>query len=98
MGQEEVWYEKNSAFGKAFRTFYEAHMKPTVLDEKTKCLLKVALACVLRCRHCTEGNIENALKAGASKDEVREALLMAALEGAGTQLAWNKDFFAKTLG
>jgi AhpD family alkylhydroperoxidase len=68
-----------------------------VLERKTKELLMLALACVLRCPHCTEEHIQGALDAGASKEEITEALLIAAVEGAGTQLAWNKDVFMKYL-
>lgn len=69
----------------------------TVLDAKTRELLMAALACVLRCPYCTEAHIEGALEAGASKQEVSEALLIAALEGAGTQMAWCQDIYAKHL-
>ncbi len=57
-----------------------------------------ALACVLRCPHCTEAHVKGALEAGASKQEVSEALLIAALEGAGTQLAWCQDIYVRHLG
>ena len=56
-----------------------------------------AMACVFRCPHCTETHVKGALEAGASKEEVTEALLIAAVEGAGTQLAWNKDILMKYL-
>jgi AhpD family alkylhydroperoxidase len=56
-----------------------------------------ALACVFRCPHCVQEHIHDALEAGASKQEVTEALLLAAVEGAGTQLAWNKETFMEYL-
>jgi len=84
--------------GKAFENFYNTCLTKSVLDDKTRELLMVALACVFRCPHCTEGHIQKALEAGCKKEEVIEALLIAAVEGAGTQLAWKKEIFMQYLG
>jgi AhpD family alkylhydroperoxidase len=93
------WYVMNSPeIGGAFRTFYEACKEKGVLDAKTKELLMAALACAFRCPHCTEEHVQGALDAGASKEEVTEALLIAAVEGAGTQLAWHGKALQKYLG
>ncbi len=93
------WYVLNSPeLGKPLQEFYEACKTQGVLNRKTKELLMMALASVFRCPHCTEEHIQGALDAGASKAEITEALLIAAVEGAGTQLAWNKDIFMKYLG
>lgn len=92
------WFALNSPeLGVPFQDFYEACRDRGVLDTKTKELLMAALACVFRCPHCTEQHIKAALDAGASKEEVTEALLIAAVEGAGTQLAWNRELFMKYL-
>lgn len=93
------WYAKNSPeMGKAFSDFYSACQEKGALDNKTKELLMAALACVFRCPHCTDEHVKKALEVGASKQEVTEALLIAAVEGAGTQLYWAKDTFEKHLG
>jgi AhpD family alkylhydroperoxidase len=93
------WYIQNSpGIGEAFQEFARRVGSESVLDAKTRELLMMALACVLRCPYCTESHIKGALAAGASKQEVSEALLIAALEGAGTQLAWCQDIYAKHLG
>lgn len=83
--------------GKPFQEFYEACKKKGVLDKKTKERLMLALASVFRCTHCTEEHIQAALDAGASKEEITEALLIAVVEGAVTQLAWKKDVYMKYL-
>lgn len=67
------------------------------MDDKTRELVQVALASVFRCSHCTEEHIQRALEVGATKEEVTEALLIAAVEGAGTQLAWRKEIFKNFL-
>jgi AhpD family alkylhydroperoxidase len=92
------WFVLNSPeLGKPFREFYEACEEKGVLDRKTKELLMAALACVFRSPRCIEEHIKGALEAGATKEEVTEALLIAAVEGAETQLAWNKKTFMKYL-
>ena len=97
--EKTPWYAARSPqIGKAFQEFYELCKSGGVLDKKTKELLMAALACVFRCPHCTEEHVEGALKAGATKEEVSEALLIAAVEGAGTQLYWNKQTLEKHLG
>jgi AhpD family alkylhydroperoxidase len=92
------WFVLRSPeIGKCFQDFYQACTDNGVLDKKTKELLMLALASVFRCPHCTEEHIKGALDAGASKEEITEALLIAAVEGAGTQLAWKKDIYIKYL-
>lgn len=95
----EEWYIKNSPkIGKKWREFHDTiSHEESVLDKKTKELLMAALASAFRCNHCTEAHVKGALEAGASKEEVTEALLIAALEGSGTQLYWAKDIFEKYL-
>jgi len=68
------------------------------LDRKTKELIAVATASVGRCPHCTEGHIEGAKEAGASEEEISEALAVAWAQGSGTQVFWMKDDFADILG
>ncbi len=97
-GKTTPWFVLNSPeLGKPFADFYESCKDKGVLDKKTKELLMASLACVFRCPHCTEEHVKGALAAGATKEEVTEALLIAAVEGAGTQLAWNKDVLMKYL-
>ena len=80
------WYSLHSPeIGETFQDFYEACGEKGVLDKKTKELLMLTLASVFRCPHCTE-------------EHIKEALLIAALEGAGTQLAWAKEIYLRCLG
>ena len=44
------------------------------LSEQTKQLIAVAISSKLRCSHCTAAHIQAAIKAGASRAEVAEAL------------------------
>jgi AhpD family alkylhydroperoxidase len=93
------WYVRNSPeIGKPFETFYDACTKGAVLDKKTRELLMLCLASAFRCPHCTESHIKAALEAGATKEEITEALLITAVEGAGTQLGWASEIYLKYLG
>jgi AhpD family alkylhydroperoxidase len=97
--EEKMWYTENSPkLGRRFNHFYQACNEETILDDKTRELLMAALACVLRCPHCVEDHVKGALEVGATKQEVSEALLIAAVEGAGTQLYWAKDVYEEYLG
>lgn len=92
------WYVLNSPeIGKPFADFYDACKNEGVLSKNVKELLMIALASAFRCPHCTEAHIKAALEAGVSKEEITEALLIAAVEGAGTQLNWAKDIYERHL-
>lgn len=92
------WFVLNSPeLGRPFADFYESCKRTGVLDEKTKELLMVALACVFRCRSCLEEHIKRAMEVGVTREELTEALLLAAAEGAGSQLDWQKDLYMKYL-
>ena len=93
------WYMEHSKdVANAYMHFRNAIHEKSVIDEKTRELIQLALACVLRCPHCTEDHIIGALEAGASKQEITETLMLTAYEGAGTQLAWHKEIYNKYLG
>jgi AhpD family alkylhydroperoxidase len=99
MRQDAPWYVRHSPeIGPKFVEFYRACQEKGVLDRKTKELLMAALACAFRCAHCTRTHIEDAMKAGASKAEITEALLIAAVEGGGTQISWAREIFDELLG
>ena len=84
--------------GAAYQHFSNAAKQQTVLDAKTKELIRLSIASVFRCNHCTEHHIKDALNAGASKEEISEAILLSSLQAAGTQLNWSKELFEKYLG
>jgi AhpD family alkylhydroperoxidase len=98
MSNESPWYLKKSLLGAAYQHFSNVAKQKTVLDAKTKELIRLTIASVFRCNHCTEHHIKDALKEGATKAEISEALLLASLQAAGTQLNWSKELFEKYLG
>jgi AhpD family alkylhydroperoxidase len=97
MVDEKAWYLGQSPLGAAYAHFSNVARQKTVLDPKTKELIRVAVASVFLCEHCTEHHIKDAFAAGATTHEVSEALLLSALQAAGTQLNGHKDFFEAQL-
>jgi len=97
MNNKNPWYLNQSPLGAAYQHFSNVARQNTVLDAKTKELLRLVIASVLRCPHCTEHHMKDALEAGATKQEIAESLLIASLQSAGTQLNWNKELFEKYL-
>lgn len=97
MNSASPWYLKKSPLGNAYQHFSNVARQETILDAKTKELIRLAVASVFRCNHCTEHHLNDALEAGATKEEISEALLLASLQAAGTQLNWNKELFEKYL-
>ena len=97
MSNEKPWYIGKSPLGAAYAHFSNSAKGTTVLDAKTKELIRLAVASVFRCTHCTEHHITDALTAGATTEEISEAILLSALQAAGTQLNWHNGYFQNTL-
>jgi AhpD family alkylhydroperoxidase len=92
------WFEQRAPeSGKPWREFHDAIYEDSELDRKTKELIAVAAGTIGRCAHCTRSHIEAAQEHGASKEEISEALMIAALQGSGTQLMWHKEAFEELL-
>jgi AhpD family alkylhydroperoxidase len=98
MANDAPWYVKDSKIGEALEDFKAASKEKSVLDAKTKELLKFATASLLRCPHCTHSHLKKALAAGATKEEITETLLITAVQSAATQVSWDSEVFEKYLG
>ena len=71
----------------AFRNFSKAVFKEGALSEKAKQLIAVAVAHVTQCPYCIHGHTEQALRKGASEQEIMEAIWVAAEMRAGGSYA-----------
>jgi len=67
----------------AWRKFSRTVFKEGILDEKTKQLIAVAVAHVTQCPWCIKAHTPLALRKGASKEEIMEAIWVAAEMRAG---------------
>lgn len=61
--------------------------KPNVLDGKTKEIIAVSNSIVADCLPCLEYHYKRALKAGASREEISEAIAIAMSIAAGSKKA-----------
>jgi AhpD family alkylhydroperoxidase len=57
--------------------FYKETYKPSAIDRKTKELIAIAASLTAKCQGCIEGHIKKALKFGATREEISEAIAIA---------------------
>src|ERR1700687_2587723 len=74
---------------RGYQTLSAANSKTGKLDEKTRQLISLACAVTTRCDGCIVVHSEAALKAGATKDEIAEALGVAVAMNAGAALIYS---------
>ena len=67
----------------AFSALHHAAAAPGALDFKTKELIALAIGVSLRCNGCIAFHTHDALRAGATREEVLDALGVAVLMGGG---------------
>ncbi|MDD4969467.1 MAG: carboxymuconolactone decarboxylase family protein [Paludibacter sp.] len=71
----------------AFHNFSKAVFKEGALSSKTKELIAVAVAHVTQCPYCIRSHTKLAMKRGASKEEIMEAIWVASEMRAGAAYA-----------
>jgi AhpD family alkylhydroperoxidase len=62
-------------------------LKMSTLEPKYVELISLAVSSALRCKYCTDYHVQAAIRKGASKDEILETILIAALTSQSTVLA-----------
>ena len=73
------------------KAFWELHKAVTAdgaLDTKTKELIALAISVATHCDDCIAHHIYDALEAGATKEEISDALGVAILMGGGTSVVY----------
>ena len=71
----------------AFRAFSKAVFAEGEIDSRTKQLIAVAVAHVTQCPWCIEGHVKAARRAGASPEQIMEAIWVATEMRAGASWA-----------
>ena len=71
----------------AFRAFSKAVFAEGALDARTKQIIAVAVAHVTQCPWCIEGHVKAARRAGATQEQIMEAIWVAAEMRAGAAYA-----------
>lgn len=75
-------------FTGALTEFVKQVEKPGALTTKTKELISIALSVAARCPFCIALHVKNAIAEGATKKEILESCLVAALMGGGPAVAY----------
>lgn len=73
----------------AFMGLLGATYEPKALDLKTKELMSVAIGCFTRCEYCIVYHSYKAFEAGATKEEILEAAMVAVAFGGGPSMAYS---------
>lgn len=72
----------------AFMNLLGASYKPGAMDVKTKELISVAIGAYNRCEYCIVFHVYKALEAGATRQEIMEAAMVAVAFGGGPSMAY----------
>lgn len=81
-------HQTNPELMKGFGALHKAAAAPGALDTKTKELMALAIGIATRCDGCIAFHMKDALKAGATAEEVRETLGVAVLMGGGPAMMY----------
>lgn len=71
----------------ALFTFDQKVFEEGTLSTKTKELIAIGAAHITRCPYCIEGHVKRAKKAGASDEEIAEAIFVGIAMNAGASVA-----------
>ncbi|AKH21859.1 carboxymuconolactone decarboxylase family protein [Sedimenticola thiotaurini] len=74
-----------------FGMLHKSATKPGALDGKTKELIALGIAVTVRCDGCITFHVHDALKAGASKQEIAETVAVAILMGGGPSVMYGVE-------
>jgi AhpD family alkylhydroperoxidase len=64
-------------FREIYFQFYKETYKTSAIDRKTKELIAIAASLAAKCQGCIEGHVKKALKFGATREEISEAIAIA---------------------
>lgn len=74
-----------------FSKLHEAAIKDNALSSKTKELIALGIAITVRCNGCIAFHVNDALKAGAGREEILETIGVAVLMGGGPSVVYGSE-------
>lgn len=95
-GLQEVG-QTNGEQVNAFMNLLGAAYTPGALDVKTKELMSVAIGAYNRCEYCIVFHVYKALEAGATRDEIMEAAMVAVAFGGGPSMAYSATLLKQAI-
>jgi AhpD family alkylhydroperoxidase len=84
----EIMPETAEAFGQMRNSIF----KDGFLNLKTKELIAIASSVLMRCQFCVDTHSQRAITAGATKEEIAEAISVAMFVAAGSQIGWTNIY------
>jgi AhpD family alkylhydroperoxidase len=84
----EILPETAEAYGQMRNSIF----KDSFLDVKTKELIAIASSVLMRCQFCVDAHSQRAVTAGATKEEIAEAISVAMFVAAGSQIGWTNIY------
>ncbi len=86
-GMDEVSKSNRNQI-KVFMDMLEENYRPGALDTKAKELISVAMSAYNRCEYCIVFHVHKALEAGATREEIYDAAMVAVAFGGGPSMAY----------
>lgn len=80
----------------AFAKLHKESVSDGALDSKTKELIALGIAICIRCDGCIAYHVHDALKAGASKQELLETIGVAIMMGGGPSMVYGSQALEAT--
>lgn len=81
----------------SFMGLLGAAYKPGAVDTKTKELISVGIAAYNRCEYCIVFHVYKALEAGATREEILEAAMVAVAFGGGPAMAYSSTLLKASI-
>lgn len=97
MGGLQTVGKTNGEAVNAFMNLLGAAYKPGAMDTKTKELISVGIAAYSRCEYCIVFHVFKALEAGASREEIMEAAMVAVAFGGGPTIAYSVTLLKESI-
>jgi AhpD family alkylhydroperoxidase len=88
MSLDELAKHEPSAVNALYRYKHEI-FKDAALSVREKELIAVALSCALKCETCLDVHAKEALKRGATKEQLREAMMVALYLTGPSAFVWS---------
>lgn len=82
---------------RAFMGLLETCYQPGAMDTKTKELISVSIGVYSRCEYCIVFHVYKALEAGASREEILEAAMVAVAFGGGPSMGYSVTLLKASL-
>lgn len=76
---------------KSFGNLHKASASEGALDTKTKELIALAIGVTVRCHGCIAYHVNDALQAGANRQEIMETLGVAIMMGGGPSVIYSME-------